>query len=77
MIRPLPSTASGLDFIELVQNYHKDAVAAGEWMKPDDDQRTILALQTKIAQVKARSAKYRGDRRNQRDKRSGKTGSDE
>ncbi len=40
--------ADGLDFMELVKNYYKDTVTARQWMKPDDDQRTILALQTKI-----------------------------
>lgn len=40
--------ADGLDFMELVKNYYKDTVTARQGMKPDDDQRTILALQTKI-----------------------------
>ncbi len=49
--------ANGLNFMILVENYYKDAVTTGEWMKPDDDKHTILALQTEIAQVKARANK--------------------
>jgi hypothetical protein len=37
-----------MDFMKLAEDYYKDAVTAGEWLQPDDDQRTILALEAKI-----------------------------
>jgi hypothetical protein len=43
---------NGHDFMELVENYYKDAVTYGEWMLPDDEQSTILALQAAIAKIK-------------------------
>jgi hypothetical protein len=42
-----------LDFMELAENHYKDAVLAKEWLCPDEDQQTILALQTKIDKVQA------------------------
>jgi hypothetical protein len=47
------------DFMELVENYYKDACTAGEWMQPDDEQRTILALKAEISQMKVRSKNKR------------------
>ena len=34
--------------MEQVENYYKDRVKTGEWMKLDDDQETILALKAII-----------------------------
>jgi len=55
-----------LDFMELAENHYKDAVLAKEWMRPDEDQQTILALQSKMEKVQAqasRSLKKREDKR--------------
>jgi hypothetical protein len=49
--------ANGLDFMELVENYYKDARTAGEWMQPDNEQKTILALQAKDNKFEAKAAK--------------------
>jgi hypothetical protein len=34
--------------MELAENHYKDAVLAKEWMRPGEDQQTILALQSKM-----------------------------
>ncbi len=55
-----------LDFMELAENHYKDALIAKEWLRPDEDQQTIIALQTKIEEVQAqasRSFKKREDKR--------------
>jgi hypothetical protein len=46
-----------LDFMELAENRYKDAVLAKEWLQPDEDQQTILALQSKIEEVQAKASK--------------------
>jgi hypothetical protein len=56
------------DFMELVENYYKDACTAGEGMQPDDEQHTILALKAEISQMKVRSKNKR-----QHEKFKGKT----
>mmetsp|Transcript_13677 Transcript_13677/g.19601 ORF Transcript_13677/g.19601 Transcript_13677/m.19601 type:complete len:127 (+) Transcript_13677:723-1103(+) len=33
---------NGLEFMEEVENYYKDRLRSGEWMKLDEDQETIL-----------------------------------
>jgi hypothetical protein len=48
---------NGKDFMALAEKHYQDSVTAKEWMKPDDDQKTILALQTKITEVEASAAK--------------------
>ena len=40
---------NGLDFMEQVENYYKDRLNSGEWMKLDDEQEIILALKAQIA----------------------------
>ena len=40
---------NGLDLMEQVQNYYKDRVNTGEWMKLDEDQETILALKAQLS----------------------------
>jgi hypothetical protein len=47
------------DFMELVENYYKDACTAGEWMQHDDEQCTILALKADISNMKVRSKNKR------------------
>jgi hypothetical protein len=44
---------NGLEFMELVQKYYLDAVKTREWLKPDEDQQQILALQAQLKEVKA------------------------
>ena len=40
---------NGLDLMAQVENYYKDRLNSGEWMKLDDEQETILALKAQIA----------------------------
>ena len=47
------------DFMELVENYYKDACTSGEWMQPDDDQRTILALRAEVSKIQAKGKNNR------------------
>jgi hypothetical protein len=44
---------NGLDLMELAENHYKDSVKTKDWMKLDEDQQTILALQMEIQAVKA------------------------
>jgi hypothetical protein len=46
-----------LDFMELTENHYKDALIAKEWLQPDEDQQTIIALQTKIEEVQAQASR--------------------
>ena len=39
---------NGLDFMERVENYYKDRLRTGEWLKLDEDQETILALKAQL-----------------------------
>jgi hypothetical protein len=39
--------------MELAENHYKDAILAKEWLHLDEDQQTIVALQTKVKEVKA------------------------
>jgi hypothetical protein len=39
----------------MVKNYYKDACTAGEWMQPDDEQHTILALKAEISQMRVKN----------------------
>jgi hypothetical protein len=66
-----------MDFMKLVEDYYKDAVTAGEWMQPDDDQRTILALQTQVQELRAKSkfSQPKGKHTNRRQTK--ESGSDE
>jgi hypothetical protein len=40
---------NGLELMEQVENYYKDRVNTGEWMKLDEDQETILALKAQLS----------------------------
>jgi hypothetical protein len=46
------------DFMQLVKKHYQDAILSKEWMRLDEDQQTILALQTEIKEFKA-SSKYK------------------
>ncbi len=46
---------NGLGLMELAENHYKDAVTSKEWLKLDEDQETILALQTQIEAVQAKA----------------------
>jgi hypothetical protein len=54
---------NGLDLMELAENHYKDAVKTKDWLKLDEDQQTILALQTEIQAVKAtaRHGRHKND----------------
>jgi hypothetical protein len=41
--------------MELTENHYKDAIKTKDWMKLDEDQQTILALQTEMQAVKAKT----------------------
>jgi hypothetical protein len=43
------------DFMQLAKKHYQDAVLSKEWMRLDEDQQTILALQTEIKEFKAAS----------------------
>jgi hypothetical protein len=45
--------------MELVENYYKDACTAWEWIQPDDEQCTILALEAEISPMKLRNKNKR------------------
>jgi hypothetical protein len=46
---------NGLDFMELAKNHYKDAMTAKEWLKLDEDQQMILAFQSQIEAVQAKT----------------------
>jgi hypothetical protein len=52
---------NGVDFMNAARKHYKDLLLAKEWMKMDDKQQSILALQTEIQEVRAQAA--RGKRR--------------
>jgi hypothetical protein len=45
------------DFMEAAKKHYTDALLAKEWMQADDEQQTILALQTEVRELKASKAK--------------------
>jgi hypothetical protein len=53
--RTLIINPNGLDLMELAENHYKDAVTSKEWLKLDEDQETILALQSQIEAVQAKA----------------------
>jgi hypothetical protein len=34
-----------MGFMKLTEDYYKGAITAGEWLQPDNDQRTTLVLE--------------------------------
>jgi hypothetical protein len=50
---------NGVDFMNAARKHYKDLLLAKEWMKADDKQQSILALQTEIEAVKAQAARGR------------------
>jgi hypothetical protein len=42
-----------LDLMDVTENHYTDVVKMKDWLKLDEDQQTILALQTEIQAVKA------------------------
>jgi hypothetical protein len=67
---------NGMDFMNAARKHYKDLLLAKEWMKMDEKQQSILALQTEIDEVKAQTATpARGKRKN--DGYSKQTGSNE
>jgi hypothetical protein len=57
---------NSLEFMELVQNYYLDAVKTREWLKPDEDQQQILALQVQLKEVKALKEKCKDRNKDQK-----------
>jgi hypothetical protein len=47
---------NGINFMNAARKHNKDLLLAREWMKPDEKQQSILALQTEIEEVKAQAA---------------------
>jgi hypothetical protein len=48
---------NGVDFMNAARKHYKDLLLSKEWMKADDKQQSILALQTEIEEVKAQAAR--------------------
>ncbi len=59
------------DFMTLAKKHYQDAVLAKEWMHLDEDQQTILALQTEVKEFKA-AARFRKNKDGKDPKRAGK-----
>jgi hypothetical protein len=59
------------DFMTLAKKHYQDAVLAKEWMRLDEDQQTILALQTEVKEFKA-AARLRKNKDGRDPKRAGK-----
>jgi hypothetical protein len=57
---------NGIDFMNAARKHYKDLLLSKEWMKMDDKQQSILALQSEIEQVKAQATrmKRKGEARN-------------
>jgi hypothetical protein len=56
---------NGIDFMNAAHKHYKDLLLAKEWMKMDEKQQSILALQMEIQEVKAQAATAaRGKRKN-------------
>jgi hypothetical protein len=54
---------NGVDFMNAARKHYKDLLLSKEWMRMDEKQQSILALQTEIEEVKAQAAK--GKRKNE------------
>jgi hypothetical protein len=54
---------NGVNFMNAACKHYKDLLLSKEWMKMDEKQQSILALQTEIEEVKAQTAK--GKRKNE------------
>jgi hypothetical protein len=59
------------DFMTLAKKHYQDAVLSKEWMRLDEDQQTILALQTEVKEFKA-AARFRKNKDGKDPKRAGK-----
>lgn len=56
-----PQNANGLTLMTTVENYFKGMIKDGVWMKPDQDQETIIALKAQIdAKKQSRSPRQGG-----------------
>jgi hypothetical protein len=62
---------NGLDLMELAENHYKDSVKTKDWMKLDEDQQTIMTIQTEIQAVKA-TARHQSGRGSRNPKKRGK-----
>ncbi len=47
---------NGMDFMNAARKHYKDLLLSKEWMKMDERQQSILALQTEMEEVKAQAA---------------------
>jgi len=65
---------NGLAFMQRVENYYKDRLNSGEWMKLSEDQATILALKTQLQNV-TKDKKDKKDKKGKKGK-GGKGGKD-
>ena len=79
--RVIEINPNGLDFMERVENYYKDRVRTGEWLKLDEDQETILALKAQLnketKENKDGSKKKKGKKGEKGEKKRGKKGNKE
>jgi len=79
--RVIDINPNGLDFMERVENYYKDRVRTGEWLKLDEDQETILALKAQLnketKENKDGSKKKKGKKGEKGEKKRGKKGNKE
>jgi hypothetical protein len=61
------------DFMSLAKKHYQDAILSKEWMRLDEDQQTILALQTEVKEFKAAARfKKKGEHQDKSPRRSTK-----
>jgi hypothetical protein len=64
---------SAKDFMSLAKKHYQDAILSKEWMRLDEDQQTILALQTEVKEFKsAARLKKKGEHQDKASRRSTK-----